>query len=72
MIPPETQKRIFLLERENERLRIENEELKARINRMVAKYKALQEQDNLQETYSAPQNQEDPVEWLLNKLGMKD
>jgi len=60
--------RIIILESENEALRTEIGELKARINRMIAKYKALQEQDN---PYLPPQNQKDPVEWLLNKLGMK-
>jgi regulator of replication initiation timing len=66
MLPPETQKRIFLLERENEKLRVENEELKARINRMIAKYKALIEPKPTSKPIDA-----DAFGWLKDTFGMK-
>jgi hypothetical protein len=66
MIPPDIQKRIFLLERENERLRVENGELKARINRMIAKYKKLIEPKPTSKPIDG-----DAVEWLKNMFGME-
>jgi predicted RNase H-like nuclease (RuvC/YqgF family) len=77
MLPPETQKRIFLLERENEKLRAEVKGLKDRINnQMNPKYKNLFREYEKLKALTQPKATnipmgEDAVERLKDMFRMK-